>query len=548
MSHRFCSLANTAWQARSLPAVRRFERALRHPGRAQDRLLRAFLRQARHTAWGRSARMHRVHDPSSFRERVALQTYADLQPWIECIAGGEPAVLTHDPVTRLIPTSGSSSAVKLIPYTTGLQRQFNAAIGPWIGDLFRQFPSLRRGPAYWSISPAVAAAPSSTGPVPVGFDQDTAYLGRLGRLLVHRVLAVPDGVRQHRDLDDWSFATLWWLLRCRSLRLVSVWHPSFWSLLLDRLAGWWQPLLRGLATGRCERITGETLHVAAPLPGHHVAELERLGPAEPDRLWPELAVISAWGDASAAGPCHRLAERWPAVHVQPKGLLSTEAFVSLPYRQTFPAAVSSHVIEWLGDDGRTCPLDHAEVGGEYEPLVTTAGGLCRYRTGDRVRITGRLHATPTLRFLGRGDHVSDLCGEKLTEAFVLGAIDQAIDAASLNPTFNLLTPSASQTPPGYTWWIGSGGLSPAEHRILQRTLEQCLLANPHYRWARGLGQLRPVCLSPAPAQAAATLLGRRASTAQLGAVKLGVLGSAADDQALRTGPTATPHQARTRSL
>jgi hypothetical protein len=63
-------------------------------------------------------------------------------------------------------------------------------------------------------------------------------------------------------------------------------------------------------------------------------------------------------------------------------------------------------------------LEEAEDGADYGLLVTQAGGLLRYRLGDRLRVCGRHRDTPLLEFIGRADAVSDLVGEKLGEAFV----------------------------------------------------------------------------------------------------------------------------------
>ena len=58
-------------------------------------------------------------------------------------------------------------------------------------------------------------------------------------------------------------------------------------------------------------------------------------------------------------------------------------------------------------------------------IVTTGGGLWRYRLGDLVEVDGFVAATPSLRFIGRGASVSALCGEKLNETFVTRAIEAA---------------------------------------------------------------------------------------------------------------------------
>lgn len=51
------------------------------------------------------------------------------------------------------PTSGSTSSSKLIPYTEGLKREFQAGIKPWIYSLYNNFPEIKKGKSYWSVTP-----------------------------------------------------------------------------------------------------------------------------------------------------------------------------------------------------------------------------------------------------------------------------------------------------------------------------------------------------------------------------------------------------------
>ncbi len=88
-------------------------------------------------------------------------------------------VLTGERVLLLEPTSGTTGGEKLIPYTESLRRQFQHAVAVWIADLFRNRPAVRRGRAYWSISPALAPLYHTAGGVPVGFEDDAGYLGTL---------------------------------------------------------------------------------------------------------------------------------------------------------------------------------------------------------------------------------------------------------------------------------------------------------------------------------------------------------------------------------
>lgn len=484
------ALAYRLWLLSQRGSARRFAQALHQPALAQQAMLRQTLRANADSVFGKRHGFDVIDSAEEYRRRVPLCTYDDLADDIDRIRRGEPNILTAEPVTRLIPTSGSTSAVKLIPYTSGLQRQFNRAIGPWMVDLFNQHPTLMHGPAYWSISPAIDLPRRADDAVPVGFDDDSSYLGTVGRWLIGSTMAVPSDVRRLADIDDFRYATLWWLLRARGLRLVSVWHPSFWSLLTDALPRWWGALRDDLAHGVCSLPSGRACRFARARPVHLPHDTV---PKGIHTLWPELTVVSAWADAAAAQPYAALQDAWPGVAFQPKGVLSTEGFMSIPWRGGYPAAVCSHVIELLGNDGRCVGLAEAEVDGCYEPVLTTAGGLYRYRTGDLVEVTGRVAQTPTLRLLGRTDRVHDLCGEKLSERLVEQSIEAVFEAHQLQPTFVMLAPADTSVPTGYELFLGLA--EPTDQAVLLRVrdeVEQRFCTNPHYAYALRLGQLLPL--------------------------------------------------------
>ena len=136
------TLANAAWLAASVPAWQRFRRALQHPAETQQQILRNLLRNNAGSAYGRAHRFGEIRTVAEFRERVPIVDYDDLEPWVARITRGEQGVLTRETVTRLVPTSGSTGGRKLIPFTASLQREFSAAISPWIVELFRRERSL----------------------------------------------------------------------------------------------------------------------------------------------------------------------------------------------------------------------------------------------------------------------------------------------------------------------------------------------------------------------------------------------------------------------
>ncbi len=473
---------------------RRFQHALGDPGTVQRRLLAGYLKRNADTAFGRRHGFAEIDSVDAWQQRVPLSRYDDLEPLVERVRRGERGVLTAEPVIRLVPSSGSTAARKLVPYTRGLLREIGAAVGPWIVDLYRRRPGLARGRAYWSISPATEIEDAGAA-VPIGFDDDSAYLGGLFQRLVDRTLAVPNAVRHLNDVEAFRYATLVHLLHARDLTLISVWHPSFLTLLLEPLTRRWDELIGDVAAGTLQLPTGISDPVHRTLTRHlrpdrrRAAELERLDPESPAALWPRLEVISCWADAHAAAPAAELAADFPGVAVEPKGLIATEAFVSLPFAGTRPAALCSHFFEFLADDGKTLLLDQLKDGGEYSVVVTTAGGFYRYRLRDRVRVEGCLGATPCLRFLAKDDRVSDRAGEKLSEGHVAGVLERLLPAAGVR--FAMLAPDAVGDRCAYTLYLESRRPPPAG---LAASLEAALAENPHYRHCVELGQLEAVRL------------------------------------------------------
>ena len=201
-----CALANSLWLAGCLPELARFRRGVTRVREEQEKILFRLLRGENEFAKQHDFSLIKtVHD---YQQAVPIRKFEDFEPWIDRIAGGEKNVLTAEPVTLLEPTSGSSGANKLIPYTASLQREFQRGIRAWIADLFLHDPQLMLGPAYWSVSPPVARRRSAGG-IPIGFDDDSAYVGGWQRRLVQAVTV-------KTPTSD--------------VRLISIWNPTFLSM------------------------------------------------------------------------------------------------------------------------------------------------------------------------------------------------------------------------------------------------------------------------------------------------------------------------------
>ena len=73
-------------------------------------------------------------------------------------------------------------------------------------------------------------------------------------------------------MQGFRYLTALLLLRCRELRLVSVWHPSFLALLLDTIRTDWDRLVADVRRGHARLPAGLAGQVAAPIVASYVVQ------------------------------------------------------------------------------------------------------------------------------------------------------------------------------------------------------------------------------------------------------------------------------------
>jgi hypothetical protein len=301
-------------------------------------------------------------------------------------------------------------------------------IAPWLWDLNKNFPALKRGKFYFSLTPLVSGREWTKGGIPIGFEGDEDYFGRLGGWFLRRKFCVPASVRETRDMGAFYEKTREFLIRARDeLTFISVWNPTFLMILMD-----------GVDTG----------------------------------IFRKLRVISCWADGNAKPLAGKLRERFPGVHIQPKGLLATEGIVTIPLEGVGKRLSGAHFFEFQDENGALFLPDALEEGGIYDVVMTTAGGFYRYKIGDLVRYRGGM----CFDFLGKSGNVSDFFGEKLNEGHVRECL------RDVRADFRLVAIDGD----GYALYVDADVDVPAEE------LDRRLRGNFHYDYCRRLGQLRPL--------------------------------------------------------
>ncbi|WP_428305498.1 GH3 auxin-responsive promoter family protein [Lacipirellula sp.] len=507
------SFCNTVWMAACFREAQAFRRSTGSVQQTQARLLRRIVQDNRQTWFGEQHRFSTISSVKEFQDAVPISSFDDYRDSVERIARGDSRVLTAERVDLLEPTGGTSHGEKLIPYTASLRQAFQRAIKVWIWDLYSARPALRRGTAYWSISPLGSLPRRTSGGIPIGFDEDAAYLSSFEKMLVERTLAVPSSVALAPDVASCRFATLFFLLRDTRLSLLSVWSPTYLTELLKFLWSNRDELCRDVERGR----------ISSPASSQQGSLWDRAFEPRPQRadelrelfgdgrniadsirtIWPELGLVSCWADGPSSTYVNNLRTYLDGVELQPKGLLATEAFVSVPIvSQAAPSlAIRSHFFEFRPSSpsphssSEVVVLAHElEEGCHYEVLITTQGGLYRYQLHDQIEVVGFSRETPMVRFVGKTDATSDLVGEKLNAAHVETVLQSTFRELGISPQFAQL--NADKVHSRYTLRLCDPTIRDGPQLIprLCTSIDIGLSANPAYQYARSLSQLHAPCV------------------------------------------------------
>ncbi len=525
------------WFALGSKATFRFRRAIDRPEDAQQAILTRLLKANRYSKYGRRYRFDQIRSIQEFQRQVPIVTYDDLRSEIEAIKSGESNVLTVEPVLIMEKTTGSMGPTKYIPYTGQLRREFQLALAPWMADLYGKRPKMKDGGAYWAISPAVDDREVTMGGLPIGFETDIDYFCRSSRLCLKSLLPVPSIISRIGDVQANRYVTLRFLLEHRELRFISIWNPSFLTLMIENLPPITERLIEDIRQGSLTSpmplnpdIHKKLQLLLKPNPSRakELADLlQRSGYLVPREIWPSLSVISCWASASAKQVLADMERHFSGVEIQPKGLLATEGVVSIPMtgHSGSVLAITSHFLEFIDEEAKaeTPLLAHQlKKGKTYEVLITTGGGLYRYALGDRITVSGFLGKTPLVEFFGKSGNITDLCGEKLHEVFVSSVLGNVFARHRLKTRFVLIAPNVER-PPHYTIFIETDVPSD-EILLVCDDVEIELLGSHHYAYCRRLGQLGPLQVFRIAANGAQDYIRRYSVAGQrMGSIKPAVL-------------------------
>ena len=461
------------------------------------------------TRFGREHSFRTIRSYEEFAEGVPIQTYETLRPYIEEQEQHGESALTADPPVIYAQTSGTSGKPKLIPILQSSLENHRRSQGSQAFVQFSTVPGAYSGKLLPIVSPAVE------GTLPSG----TAYGSASGHIyknmptLARAKYVLPPEVSEIEDYDLKYLTILRLAVPVRDITFMASANPSTFLRLLGSLAEHRLELLEDIASQRfrhLEELPSSIADVVLPrlrTSEARVAELDsvlRLPAPAFKHVWPELRLLTTWTGGSCSIALRKVLDVVPeSTRIGELGYLSSEfrgtITVDLERNLGMPT-IHENFLEFVERDDwdsggrRAVTVERIEPGREYYVIVTTDSGLYRYFMNDLVEVTGRFHATPTIKFVRKGRGVTSITGEKLCENQVIEAVQATGEELGQSADFLLMFADPEES--RYRLVIELD-LDRTAADQWGRTVERALgERNLEYAQKRKSGRLRPLQIIP----------------------------------------------------
>ena len=195
-------------------------------------------------------------------------------------------------------------------------------------------------------------------------------------------------------------------------------------------------------------------------------------------------------------PCTMYAssECFFGLNLKPMSEPSDVSYTILPnmgYFEFLPHDDSSPVTLSKDSPPRLVELADVELGKYYELIITTYAGLCRYRVGDILQVTGFHNSDPQFRFVRRKNVLLSIDSDKTDEAELQKAIENASELLKEFNTSVVEYTSFADTKsiPGHYVIYWELMMKDSSHPPTNQVLNQCCLVmeeslNSVYRQGR----------------------------------------------------------------
>jgi hypothetical protein len=421
-------------------AANSFDDATWDPRAAQEKKLLEILKRNAKSEYGREHGFERIASIEDYQHAVPQNTYESLEPFITRVTQGEQNVLTADKALMFATTSGTTGKAKFIPVTPSYLHEYSHGVHVHTFRMFTDFPDLLGGKLLVPSSNDVEGETEAGLP----YGAISGYLTKTQPKPIKRFYALPYELSKVKNVEAKYYLTLRNAVP-EDIRLIVMPNPSSLTLLADKMALLGEELIDDIRSGSvnpayAEGVPGSLLEGFEP-DSRRAEELASLlrttGSLVPREVWPNLRLLSCWKGGTMPLYLRKLPDAYGDLPVRDLGYMASEGRGATPLVNSGAAGVlnvTSHFFEFLPEEQRDEPgarfltADELESNHEYFIYFTTSAGLYRYDINDVVRVVDFYRQTPVIQFVRKGQGMTNITGEKLTESQVTGALVEVVDS------------------------------------------------------------------------------------------------------------------------
>lgn len=515
MSHFFVNQAIGVYMRWSELSLRSpLLHAARNVRQSQEKLLAKILSENAETEFGIAHEFKSISGLPNYRNKVPVQTYDQLEPFIRTQQDGVKALTAERP-SYYARTSGTTGRSKDIPLTrSGLKQVKHAQ---------KQLAlSLWRDTSFFKGSILGFASPVEEGRLPngVAYGSTSGSTYRSLSPVLAKKFIVPYSAFSISDMEAKYQVYALSVLAAEDITGIVAANPSSILKVVDQIADNPLVFLEALETGEHKALLPETNDFLPQLSARTKpkrlsalkAALQSKGHLTPEDVWPQLSAIATWTGGSCGVALGRLRPQLPTtVKVVEYGYGSSEFMGSAnvdAHANICLPLVNHHVYEfvpcadWENGTPNFLGLPDLSPGEDYYIFITTRSGLYRYNINDIVRAGEGIGSCPSIQFLQKGQGVTNITGEKLSEHQLVASVGHVMASQQLSAGMYMAL--ADEEASKYQLYIECS--EPRELSEIAQAIDDDLRnRNSEYDDKRASGRLRPLQLKRFTAGAGETI-------------------------------------------
>ncbi|KAM7482448.1 hypothetical protein LguiB_007031 [Lonicera macranthoides] len=502
-------------------ALQFIEEMTRYADSVQERVLAEILSRNTNTEYLQRFKLNGAIDRDTFKSKVPMVTYEDLQPEIQRIANGDRSpILSAHPISEFLTSSGTSAGErKLMPTIKeelDRRQKLYSLLMP-VMNLYVQGLDKGKG-LYFLFVKTESKTPGGLLARPVLTSYYNSDHFKTRPYDPYNVYTSPNEAILCPD----SFQSMYTQMLCglydrkQVLRLGAVFASGLLRAIRFLQLNWAE-LAHDIRTGTLNpRVTDPSVRECMNLvlkPDPELAEFISTQCSEENwegiitKIWPntkylDVIVTGAMaqyiptlnyysGGLPLACTMYASSECYFGLNLNPMCKPSEVSYTIMPNMAYFEFLPHSPNSLTSDSTAKLVDLADVEVGKEYELVITTYAGLYRYRVGDILRVTGFHNSAPQFHFVRRKNALLSIDSDKTDESELQSAVENASKLlVPLNTSVVEYTSYAdTKTIPGHYVIYWELLVKDSENAPSDEVLSECCLAmeeslNSVYRQGR----------------------------------------------------------------